>query len=394
MNFNKWTLALAAAGVVSLGSVAQAEEAQNHVLTALSSTTLSGYVSTSAIWKFGAGNGPFKLAEYNGLAGAGTFGGGKYDGFNLDVVKLSLAKPLDEGNWSAGFAFDLLFGPDARVYGNSDAAVQNAYVLLRAPVGTGLDIKMGLFEALVGYEPYDYTKNSHWSRSYGYSIEPLQHTGVTLAYQFTEWLRVEGGIANTWDSTLINSRSTFIDFRESETEKSYLGLITLTAPESWGSLKGSTLCLGAVDGIDNTSGGYYVHTTSLYADVTVNTPMEGLKVGAAFDYRDAETFDKDNANAYAFAGYIVYKASEKLTLADRFEYANFDSYGVPFLDEELVIPDFDVIANTFTVDYKLWDNVITRAEFRWDHALDDDARIFGSFDQDSLWLGLNVIYQF
>jgi len=56
MKFNKWTLTLAAAGVVSLGSVAQGEEAKNQVLTALSSTTLSGYVDTSAIWKFGTGN--------------------------------------------------------------------------------------------------------------------------------------------------------------------------------------------------------------------------------------------------------------------------------------------------------------------------------------------------
>ena len=42
MKYNKWTLGLAAAGVVSLASAARAEEAQkqmSQVLTAVSSTT-------------------------------------------------------------------------------------------------------------------------------------------------------------------------------------------------------------------------------------------------------------------------------------------------------------------------------------------------------------------
>ena len=44
MKFNKWTLGLAAVGVVSLASAVQAEERDNPVMTALSSTAISGYV--------------------------------------------------------------------------------------------------------------------------------------------------------------------------------------------------------------------------------------------------------------------------------------------------------------------------------------------------------------
>jgi hypothetical protein len=396
MNFNKWTLALAAAGVVSLGSVAQAEEAQNQVLTALSSTTLSGYISTSAIWKFGEGNGPMD---------AGYYGAGKMDGFNLDAVKLSLSKPLDEGQWSAGYTFDLVFGPDAEVFEAGqgaladDMAIQNAFVLLRAPVGNGVDIKMGAFDTLIGYESFDYPKNPNWSRSYGYGIEPTQHTGVTLAYQFTEWLRIEGGVANTLDGP-INARSRFANGEESETEKTYLGLVTLTAPESFGAMAGSQLYLGIVDGIDASNGfdadgtylGNYFDTTSLYAGLTAKTPVEGLLVGAAFDYLDAKVDaggTKEDADSYAIGGYLIYQATEKLTIADRFEYANFEG-----IDADAGEYDFDVIANTLTVDYKLWANVKTRAELRWDHSLEDDYEIYGDGDEDSVWLGLNVIYQF
>ncbi|SVE18659.1 uncharacterized protein METZ01_LOCUS471513, partial [marine metagenome] len=47
MKMNKWTMALAAAGVVSLSSVAQAQEAAAGANALAASTTLSGYISTS-----------------------------------------------------------------------------------------------------------------------------------------------------------------------------------------------------------------------------------------------------------------------------------------------------------------------------------------------------------
>ena len=53
MKFNKWTLGLAAVGAVSLTSVAQAEEKMNVLQTAMTSTTISGYVDTSMQWNPG-----------------------------------------------------------------------------------------------------------------------------------------------------------------------------------------------------------------------------------------------------------------------------------------------------------------------------------------------------
>jgi hypothetical protein len=53
MKFNKWTLGLAAVGVVSLSSVAQAEEKMNSIQAAMASTTISGYVDTSIQWNPG-----------------------------------------------------------------------------------------------------------------------------------------------------------------------------------------------------------------------------------------------------------------------------------------------------------------------------------------------------
>jgi hypothetical protein len=53
---NKWTVALAGLGLLSLESAASSEEQPSSVMTALASTTLSGYVDTSAQWNPGTGN--------------------------------------------------------------------------------------------------------------------------------------------------------------------------------------------------------------------------------------------------------------------------------------------------------------------------------------------------
>src|SRR6267154_709259 len=129
MKVNKWTLGLAAVGLVSLPSLMQAEEKPSPVLTALSATTISGYVSTSMEWNPGTGNAHPPAFAFNNTA--------KQDGFNLDVVRLTIERPLDEAQWSAGYKVDLIFGPDANQLattsgGNvsSDFGIKQAYVAL------------------------------------------------------------------------------------------------------------------------------------------------------------------------------------------------------------------------------------------------------------------------
>ena len=158
MKFNKWTVALAAVGVVSLASAARAEEKQSSVMTALSSTTISGYVDTSMEWNPGTGNAFVAPYKFNSPS--------KADGFNLDVVQLRIERPLDEGDWAAGYRVDLWFGPDANAlnttstFGNtSDLAIRQAYVALRAPVGNGLDFKVGVFDSIIGYESVEAGKD-------------------------------------------------------------------------------------------------------------------------------------------------------------------------------------------------------------------------------------------
>ena len=122
MKYNAWTLALVGAGVVSLPAVAHADEHTNVVLTALSTTTISGYVDTSMQWNPGTGNQNLPAITPNGRPG-----GTKADGFNLNVIALTLSKPAGEEAWSAGYNATLLFGPDAVGYNNSVGSARSDF---------------------------------------------------------------------------------------------------------------------------------------------------------------------------------------------------------------------------------------------------------------------------
>lgn len=370
MKVNKWTIGLAAAGLVSLPSGAQSEEKASPLMTALSSTTISGYVSASVWWLPGTGNANLPTFSYGGPA--------KADGFNLDVVKLSVERPLDEGQYSAGYKFDALFGPDANAFltssagpgfSTSDFAIKQAYVALRAPVGNGLDLKLGVWDTIIGYETFDSGNNPNYTRSYGYTIEPTTHTGLLATYQLSEMLGLALGVANTFGPT-INGRA------DIESYKTYMGSIAFTAPESLGFLQGSTLYLGVINGFDSgsgpASGGVSDDRIHWYVGGTVATPFTGLKLGASLDYTTLDVdFDaapagfNDNAYAGAYALYASF-ACEKLSFHGRAEYANSDALNStgtgPLLGAS------KVFAFTGTVQYDLWKNVLSRLEVRWDHA--------------------------
>jgi len=365
MKFNKWTLGLAAIGVVSLASAAKADEKMSALQTALSSTTISGYVDTSIQWNPGTGNGAVAPVKFQSAS--------KADGFNLNVVQLTIAKPLDEADWAAGYRADLWFGPDANVLGTqsvfgsgsrasqADLAIRQAYVALRMPIGNGLDWKVGVFDSVLGYESVESGNNPNYTRSYGHSIEPQTHTGVLATYRFNDWISIAAGIANTV-SAAINERAhgpntaANTNLRTAESFKTYMGSIALTAPDSWGWAKGSTLYGGVVTGFNGTGDTDDI-TENWYAGVTLATPVSGLKFGVAFDYFEANHFQYNADSVWAAAVYASYQATEKLSVHFRGEHLN----------GELPGQNLELWALTGTVQYDLWKNVISRLEIRWDH---------------------------
>lgn len=396
MKFNKWTVALAAAGLVNLGSVTQAEEASNAVMTALSKTTISGYVDASVSWSdvnsnplVGAGGVPLHgRVAYQNTA--------KMDGFNLDVIGLTLEKPLDESDWASGYVVDLLLGPDASHYvaaapfavagATSDTvAIKQAYVATRVPVGNGVDLKLGTFDAIIGYEVFSNGANPNYSRSFAYNLEPFAHTGALASYQVNDLVGFSAGIANT-SASVINDRASVLG--ASSSHFSYMGAVSIVAPESTGFLSGATLYAGFLDGL-NGGPSSDPDTTNYYLGATMPTPIDGLALGLAYD-RVVDVAGAPGTDADVIGAYASYQATDKMAIHGRIEYVTGDN-GLYYVGNGT--DDNELLGLTATVDYSLWENVITRVEGRWDQQLDDNGDQYGSGD-DVFTLTLNAIYSF
>jgi hypothetical protein len=157
-------------------------------------------------------------------------------------------------------------------------------------------------------------------------------------------------------------------------------------------MKNSVISLGYVGGqYGSTVPGAILHDTrNYYAGFTLNTPLEGLQVGAAWDYKqDAPGLTVNNVNdAYAVALYASYGMDKwKLNLrADYMQGTTGTFYATPNDRNELG-------SLTGTIDYSLWENVLTRLELRYDRALSGD-KPFGDADEQAFTIALNAIYKF
>jgi hypothetical protein len=144
------------------------------------------------------------------------------------------------------------------------------------------------------------------------------------------------------------------------------------------------------------------------------TPVKGLTFGAAWDSINnsdlgrAVAFPTVEGYAATMAGYVSYKMTDKLTINGRGEYAYgsaFDYLDPLYVNEvkagvKPTLEEAKILAATVTLQYDLWDNVISRLEARWDTSADGSPH-FGANNglgnptkNNELMLAANVIYKF
>jgi len=349
MKMNKWTMALAAAGVVSLSSVAQAQEAAAGADALAASTTLSGYVSTSYTLADGSGGNIAKTNEDS-------------DKFKLDTVSLTLASAQGAGEYATGYTVQFWAGPDDQSTGtDDDVELVQANIDLRLPVGNGLDLKVGQFGTVVGYETYDYTNNAFFQRGLGFSVEPTHHTGLLASYQLSDDLSISLGAVNDTTSNLTNNSA-------DNGSAAFLTSVSYTVSDSAGLLGGTTLYYGGVHG----AGASDVDTH--YLQVGLPVPVEGLSLDFAADWVDGA----NSADDEIYQVYASYALNEKATLNARYEWGSTDGAagGTAYTGLESV---------AVGVTYDLWENVISRVEYMTtsaDSVNDDDT------------LAFNLVYSF
>ena len=131
---------------------------------------------------------------------------------------------------------------------------------------------------------------------------------------------------------------------------------------------------------------------------TIPTPNLKVKLGASFDYLTDYQHPGfgGTGNPWAVAGYINIQATDKLSLNGRAEWAkNYLSTIAGFA----VPAEQNAVALTATIQYDLWANVLTRLEFRWDHA---SHNIYGGSlngssaptDENAIMIALQAVYRF
>ena len=359
MKMNKWTMALAAAGVVSLSSVAQAQEAVAGAEAEAASGTLTGYVSTS-----------YTMVK-DGVTPAGYWNAGaNANGYALDVVDLKWASAQGGGEYATGYTVELWFGGADFGNGTSGGELMEANIDLRLPVGSGLDLKVGYFTTVVGAETFNYNANPFHSRSFGFQVEPTHHTGVLASYQVSDDVSVRFGVANDTTDNATNSGT-------GVGGTAYLASVEYTLPDSLGPLGGATFYYGSVFSAGTGTG----ETDNHYFSLGLPVPgVEGLSYKLAWDIVERDgTAAGDNVIGH----YLSYAINDKLTANLRYETGNINQGSTVGFGSTQNLDGLESL--TVGLDYKLWENVTSRIEWRTDDA-------DGVTDQETL--GVNLIYTF
>ena len=290
---------------------------------------------------------------------------------------------------------DILAGSDAKVITSAGAEVdefdiEQAYVEARFPIhaldgnevlGNSLYIKAGKFVTLAGAEVIEAKDDWNVTRSlsFGYAI-PFTHTGVRAAYDL--WggkITVTEGLNNGWDAIDDNN-----NYKTWENQIAWkpnddilFTLTTLWGPENLDQAGHKRFLADFV--------ALWKATDKLSLMANLDLGREGHVVSIAKSRR--------NADWYGFALYARYQATEKLAFAGRGEiFADDDGYrvGSGAIAGGATPQEDHYWEWTYTAEYKIYSNLISRLEYRYDWS---DAPIFeGESSQNSL--SAQLIYSF
>ena len=165
-----------------------------------------------------------------------------------------------------------------------------------------------------------------------------------------------------------------------EDRKTFLSGLTWLLPEHFGALGGTALSAGYVNGRERTGS---TPVQNLY--LAAGLPLPSKVWAMAFTY-DARMLNGAGNDDSVLGAHVSYAANERATWHLRGEW--FQD-GDKLFSAENAAEQGDGYGLTATLEYQLWPNTLSRAEWRWDHT---EVRVNGRHNDQS-W-HLNLIYQF
>jgi hypothetical protein len=333
----------------------------NPVMTLFKQTKLSGFVDAGYQVSFnhmhkenastnhnGTGNGQNPIRIFDDRA----------DSFYLHAVQLNLER-LASKDMIVGYHVELAAGHDPLLYDGANVSLQEGWVQIMAPLGDGLDIRVGKMAMLCGYEVIENVNNMNYSRGMLFGIiQPFTSTGIRASYWFGQQFGATLGFSNG-----INNLSTGTDTFTDDDQSKMVEFQVAAKPIKDLSIS-ATLLYGHESNISASTGdGFYLF------DLVVAYTMDKLTVALNFDMSSIQgVFGPapfNRAEQSGIALYAKYAFTDTLSEAIRIEYYS-DAEGINIGGAN----GARVVSVTATTEMKVAQQLILRAEIRADNSND------------------------
>jgi hypothetical protein len=348
----------------------------NYVETAKEGIKLSGYVDVGYTYNFQGSTGAF--GKSGGATGVDRTSRGD---FNLNAVKLTLEKPLTSANeFQAGFRADVKFGEDATLLGGNTSAagssdnfsVDQAYVIIRAPIGNGLDITAGKFASLLGYEVDDRPANLNITYGYDYFFVTTHQTGVKFYYPVNDTIELQLAVSN---GSGIDTNSIGAGGTAGTDTDGYGVSATVNIKNSGGNanlFNGVYVSKGTADGFTNDGAAFMWNTWGNWAPKFANDKLLlgfSSTLGDTPDSTNGTSNSEDGFTYWTGSLYTKYQVTDIFSLAGRASYlhaADPAALAATSTTTALTGPNGDAWSWTGTAGFDLLENLLLRAEYRVD----------------------------
>jgi len=349
-----------------------------------------------------------------------------HNSFSLDQIWFEIERKISEEN-RAGFRADILYGTTAALlpgssfnsnrnsncssssfcFGGRDSTtsfyVQQAYIQYLIPVGSGITLKAGKFGDLLGVERAGTIYNWNITRGTIWTLfEPINHVGVSLG----------GPIGDSgFDWTVAGVNGFNPDSPDRNDGKSVTGhigwhndVLTIAANGIWGAEHTGTdghenwVANGLIKWTPSERFGMYLNGDYAESGNDEHPSAWGVSLAGRFGITDRTgialrgEFAKDSDQFFGFTGckQAVDPATGVNLGFNTCAPSNIETYGI-----------------TATVDHLLTDQLMVRAEARYDwltkgHGKDDEFFQNGRYDiagtksmpNDQIVVGVELVYNF
>ena len=325
---------------------------------------------------------------------------GDSNSFRPNMAQLVFEKEGTNGTNAverAGFRVKLDVGEDVQFTGGrtgDDVDFQELYAQFVAPIGNGLDIRLGRMNSLVGYEVIESPFNNNFSRSWLFGLgQPFTTTGIRLLYPINDRLSMAVGAINSFtglteDNNTAKSVEWLITYKP--TDQLGLNFYGIFGRESANTVSGA--------GKRVLVGGY----VTLQATDQLGFVVEGYYA----NQENASAISSGgNARWDGVAGYAIYDFDEQWGLRLRGEIWEDAGGDQSCLGTAGSGGNSNVCAvsapiaqtlweTTWTLQYKPAPSLITRLEFRYDKSNKNVFNDGGSPTNNQQTLAVEAIFLF